>query len=164
MNEIRVRALVESDRLWLGGFLREHWGSSNMVYGHGLQVFACDELPGFAAFCGEELVGLVTYAVADGQLQVVSLDSVREGIGVGTSLMLAVERVARDSGMDRVWLLTTNDNLNALRFYQKRGYVLVAVHRNAVEQARRLKPQIPTVGSDGIPLRDEIELEKRLSP
>jgi ribosomal protein S18 acetylase RimI-like enzyme len=147
-----------------GRLSREHWGSSNMVYGHGLQVFACDELPGFAAFCGEELVGLVTYAVADGQLQVVSLDSVREGIGVGTSLMLAVERVARDSGMDRVWLLTTNDNLNALRFYQKRGYVLVAVHRNAVEQARRLKPQIPTVGSDGIPLRDEIELEKRLSP
>ncbi|MGQ7279013.1 GNAT family N-acetyltransferase [Brevibacillus thermoruber] len=164
MNEIRVRALVESDRLWLGGFLREHWGSPHMVYGHGLQVFACDELPGFVAFCGEEPVGLVTYAIADGQLQVVSLDSVREGIGVGTALMLAVERVARDSGMERVWLLTTNDNLNALRFYQKRGYELVAVHRNAVEQARRIKPQIPAVGSDGIPLRDEIELEKRLSP
>jgi ribosomal protein S18 acetylase RimI-like enzyme len=164
MNEIRVRALVESDRLWLGGFLREHWGSPHMVYGHGLQVFACDELPGFVAFCGEEPVGLVTYAIADGQLQVVSLDSVREGIGVGTALMLAVERVARDSGMERVWLLTTNDNLNALRFYQKRGYELVAVHRYAVEQARRIKPQIPVVGSDGIPLRDEIELEKRLSP
>jgi ribosomal protein S18 acetylase RimI-like enzyme len=164
MNEIRVRALVESDRLWLGGFLRKHWGSPQMVYGCGQQVFACDELPGFVAFCGEEPVGLVTYAIADGQLQVVSLDSVREGIGVGTALMLAVERVARDSGMERVWLLTTNDNLNALRFYQKRGYELVAVHRNAVEQARRIKPQIPAVGSDGIPLRDEIELEKRLSP
>ncbi|UYZ14430.1 GNAT family N-acetyltransferase [Brevibacillus sp. WF146] len=137
MNEIRVRALVESDRLWLGGFLREHWGSPHMVYGHGLQVFSCDELPGFVAFCGEEPVGLVTYSVADGQLQVVSLDSVREGIGVGTALMLAVER---------------------------RGYELVALHRNAVEQARRIKPQIPAVGSDGIPLRDEIELEKRLSP
>jgi hypothetical protein len=56
-------------------------------------------------------------------------------------------------------LVTTNDNLNALRFYQKRGFVLVAVHRNALEVSRKLKPEIPLVGMDSIPLRDEIELE-----
>jgi len=55
--------------------------------------------------------------------------------------------------------MTTNDNTAALRFYQKWGFLLVAVHRNAVEQARKLKPEIPLTGIDGIPLRDEIELE-----
>jgi hypothetical protein len=59
----------------------------------------------------------------------------------------------------RLWLITTNDNLHALRFYQRRGLVLVAVHRNAIEQSRKLKPQIPKLGYDNIPVRDEIELE-----
>jgi hypothetical protein len=52
--------------------------------------------------------------------------------------------------------------MNALRFYQKRGFVLVAVHRNALEQSRKLKPEIPLIGDDEIPLRDEIELEMML--
>jgi hypothetical protein len=56
-------------------------------------------------------------------------------------------------------LITTNDNVAALRFYQKRGFTLAALHKNALEQSRRLKPQIPLLGLDGIPLRDEIELE-----
>ena len=62
-------------------------------------------------------------------------------------------------GCRRVWLVTSNDNLPALRFYQRRGYELVAVHRRSLEEARRLKPEIPSTGLYGIPLRDEIELE-----
>ncbi|MBK9123270.1 MAG: GNAT family N-acetyltransferase, partial [Chloroflexi bacterium] len=65
-------------------------------------------------------------------------------------------------GIHRLWLITTNDNLDALRFYQKRGWHLVAVHRDALNESRRLKPQIPIIGMDGIPLRDEIELEMTL--
>jgi DNA-3-methyladenine glycosylase I len=72
---------------------------------------------------------------------------------------IVVKKVARQSGCRRLWLVTTNDNLNALRFYQKRGFALVAVHRNALEISRKLKPEIPLIGADGIPLRDEIELE-----
>ena len=49
-----------------------------------------------------------------------------------------------------------------MRFYQKRGFVLVAVHRNALAESRRLKPEIPLIGIDDIPLRDEIELEMEL--
>ena len=69
------------------------------------------------------------------------------------------EKVATASGCKQLWLITTNDNINALRFYQKRGFMLVAVHRNALELSRKLKPEIPMIGNDGIPLRDEIELE-----
>jgi ribosomal protein S18 acetylase RimI-like enzyme len=160
MNTFEIRAIGEEDQGWLRPFFQTHWGSAKMVYSR--QVFSCDELPGFAAICGGEVVGLVTYSVRDGESQVVSLDSVREGIGIGSALLQAVELSARKAGIRRVWLLTTNDNLNALRFYQKRGYELVAIHRRAVEQARTIKPEIPLIGNDGIPIRDEIELEKLL--
>jgi hypothetical protein len=40
--------------------------------------------------------------------------------------------------------------------------VLVAVHRNALDISRELKPEIPQLGIDGVPLRDEIELEMML--
>jgi RimJ/RimL family protein N-acetyltransferase len=73
-----------------------------------------------------------------------------------------VKEVAVASGCERLWLITTNDNTPALRFYQKRGFQLVAIHRNALEHSRRLKPQIPLLGLNGIPLRDEIELEMLL--
>ncbi len=78
---------------------------------------------------------------------------------IGTALIDAVKDVATMAHCKRLWLITANDNMAALRFYQKRGFLLVAVYRNAVEQSRRLKPEIPLVGIDGIPLRDEIELE-----
>jgi hypothetical protein len=62
-----------------------------------------------------------------------------------------------------VWLVTTNDNLVALRFYQRRGFRLSALRPGAVDEARRrLKPAIPDAGAFGIPLRDELELELRL--
>ena len=74
----------------------------------------------------------------------------------------AVRLLARRQGCTRLWVITTNDNVDALRFYQRRGFRLVRVHRGAVDRSRaRLKPEIPSVGAYGIPLRDEIELEKQ---
>ena len=72
-------------------------------------------------------------------------------------------RAARQAaGCTRLWVITTNDNVNALRFYQRRGFCLVTVHRGAVDRSRAtLKPEIPAAGAYGIPLRDEIELEKQ---
>jgi Acetyltransferase (GNAT) family len=88
---------------------------------------------------------------------------IRLSSGVGTALIEAAREVALQSGCKRLWLITTNDNLNALRFYQKRRFMLVAIHRNALEVSRRLKPGISLIGYDGIPLRDEIELEMLLA-
>jgi GNAT superfamily N-acetyltransferase len=104
----------------------------------------------------------VTYHIEGDACEIVSLDSLVEGIGIGAALIEAVKDAALAAGCTRLWLITTNDNLHALRLYQKRGFVLAALHRNALEVSRRLKPQIPLVGLDGIPLRDEIELEMRL--
>jgi len=83
-----------------------------------------------------------------------------EGQGAGTALLTAVEAAAAAAGCRRLWLITTNDNLDALRFYQRRGYRLAALYPGAVDEARRVKPTIPLVGNHGIPLHDELELEK----
>jgi GNAT superfamily N-acetyltransferase len=77
-------------------------------------------------------------------------------------LINAVVEEARKRNCTRIFLITTNDNLNALGFYQKRGFELVAIHRGAVNESRKIKPGIPLMGNDGIPLRDEIELELTL--
>ncbi len=135
----------------------EHWGAETVV-AHGV-VYHAPDLPGFVAERDGERVGLLTYRIDGDACEVVTIDSTQPGGGIGTALLDAVAATARDAGCARLWLITTNDNLHALRFYQRRGFALVAVHRNAVAAARRLKPQIPLLGLDGIPLRDEIELE-----
>ena len=156
-SSIQLRPLVEDDRAWVRPFVESRWGSSVVVSrGRPHEVAA---LPGFALFRNGEPAGLVTYQTADGECDIVTLDSLEEGRGVGSSLLHAVREQASAAGCRRVWLLTTNDNTPALRFYQRRGFVLAALHRDAVAAARQLKPEIPVEGEDGIPIRDEIELE-----
>ena len=120
------------------------------------------ELPGFAAFESDECVGLVTYEIDGGACEVVTIDALREGVGVGTALLSAVVEAARAAGCSRVRLLTTNNNLRALAFYQKRGFRLVGLVPGAIDEERRLKPTIPLVDSAGLPIRDELHLELRL--
>ena len=107
-------------------------------------------------------MGLATYRVAGGECELVSLDAVHHWQGIGSALLTGVANEARRHGCRRLWLTTTNDNLNAIRFYQRRGLRLVDVHPGAVDDARRLKPSIPLVGEHGIPIRDELELELEL--
>lgn len=158
MSSVEVRALTLTDAAWVKDFVLRHWGASTMVV-HGV-LYTMDELPGLVALSeNEEVVGLLTYTIQGQSCEIVSLDSLRPLEGIGGILVQTVVQRARELGCTRLWLTTTNDNLNALRFYQKRGFVLSALHRNAVEQARTLKPQIPLLGNDDIPLRDELELE-----
>ena len=161
MSEVIIYPLKDTDREWVSQFFFEHWGSDRVV-SRGI-VYYPQDLPGFVAFHESEKVGLVTYNVSGTSCEIVTIDSIRPSSGVGSALIQAVKDVASKSGCRRLWLITTNDNMNALRFYQKRGFVLVAVHRNALELSRRLKPEIPMTGNDGIPLRDEIELEMMLN-
>lgn len=156
----QIRPTDHGDKEWVVRLLSAHWGSPRIVTRG--KIHQADSLPGFVALYNGELIGLVTYRIADDECEVVTLNSLRESMGIGTTLLRAVKNAALAANCRRLWLVTTNDNLAAIRFYQKRGYVLVALHRNALEQSRRLKSEIPVLGIDGIPLRDEIELEMLL--
>lgn len=120
------------------------------------------ELPGFGAFDGDRCVGLVTYELDGDVCEIVTIDALEEGQGIGTALLEAVVAAAREAGCVRVQLLTTNNNLRALAFYQKRGFRLVALVPGAIDEERSLKPSIPLVDSAGLPIRDELHLELRL--
>jgi ribosomal protein S18 acetylase RimI-like enzyme len=134
---------------------------------HGTLVAVHDELidasalPGAIAWDDGEPAGLLTYRVTGADWEIVSIAADRPGSGAGSALLDWVRTTATAAGAARLWLVTTNDNVNALRFYQRNGYDLVAVHRDAVTRARALKPAIPEI-LDGIPLRHELELEIKL--
>jgi len=156
----KIRPIDEDDRAWVAGLLKEWWEGPKVVTRG--KIYRADELPGFLAVMERERAGLVTYKITGNECEIVSMNSLAEGKGVGSALIDAVKNVAVKAGCKRLRLITTNDNTAAMIFYQKRGFRLVAVHRNAVEESRRLKPEIPAIGNDGIPIRDEIELEMLL--
>jgi len=152
-----IRELTASDRAWATALLAEHFGSSCVV-SRG-RVHDADRLPGFVAVSESQPVGLVVYQVNGAECEVVALVAVRPRRGIGTALMDAVVARARGKGCLRVWLATTNDNVVAQCFYQALGWRLAGVHVGAVTQSRRLKPEIPAVGTGGVPIEDEIEFD-----
>jgi ribosomal protein S18 acetylase RimI-like enzyme len=155
-----LRSIVDADRPWMQQWMIDHWGAE-LVIVHGERLYPA-EFPGFVAESGAEVVGLVTYTLRGDECEILSLDSLVEGQGIGSALIESVRRIASANGARRLWLVTTNDNLRALRFYQKRGFELFKIHRHAVDESRKLKPSIPLLGEHGIPIRDEIELEMLL--
>jgi ribosomal protein S18 acetylase RimI-like enzyme len=157
---LKFRRLTSSDLPELTKFWEEHWGSSEMVV-HGV-VFRTNQLDGFVAEEQEQWIGLVTFFIAQAECEIISLNSLQEGKGIAARLIEKVIEVAKEAQCRRVFLSTTNDNLHALGFYQKHGFELVAVHRGAVNEARKIKPEISLIGYNDIPIRDEIELEMLL--
>ena len=139
----------------------ERWGDA-IVTGRG-RAWKPAELPGFGAFERDLCVGLVTYEVDGEACEIVTIDALREGEGIGTALLEAVVDAAREAGCKRVQLLTTNNNVRALAFYQKRGFRLVALKAGEIDEQRKLKPSIPEVDSAGLPIRDELHLELSLA-
>ncbi|MAS37168.1 MAG: GNAT family N-acetyltransferase [Anaerolineaceae bacterium] len=160
MESFTIRPIEKEDRNWIAQFLDRHWGSTRIVTRG--QVYLAHLLPGFIAEQDGEKVGLVTYRIDGEACELMTINSTIEGQGVGTALLEAVKTVAMEEGCKRLWLITTNDNLKALRFYQKRDLHIVAVYPGALDASRKVKPEIPLFGYDGIPLRDEIELEMTL--
>ena len=133
------------------------WGDAVVRRGESVST---DGLPGFAAWLGDARAGLLTYALRGDECEVVTLHSVREGRGAGRALMDAARGAAAAAGCRRLWLVTTNDNVRALAFYQRWGLDICAFRRGAVNESRRtLKPSIPERAENGIPIAHELELE-----
>jgi GNAT superfamily N-acetyltransferase len=142
---------------WLAERLREAWGSTEIVVRGRLRD--ASTLPALICRDEDEVVGLATYELTHDACELVTIDAFRQHARVGSALLDALEDEARSHGCARLFVITTNDNLDALRFYQRRGMRLAAVYPGAVDAGRRLKPAIPRIGNYGIPIRDELELE-----
>jgi GNAT superfamily N-acetyltransferase len=153
-----VTELSDNDRTWVRERTEMLFGGDTVVSRD--VVHAPAELPGFIAREGNERVGLATFHVNDDICELVTLDSLCQWCGVGTALLEAVESAARGANCRKIWVITTNDNIDALRFFQRRGFQISVVRPNGLDAIRKLKPGIPLTGHYGIPMRDEVELLK----
>jgi ribosomal protein S18 acetylase RimI-like enzyme len=157
---LRVRSLREDERAWAAEVIRERWGADVVVGGD--RELRPAELPALVAEADGERAGLATYLIERGDCELTSLDALTIGAGIGGALVEAVVDAAHAAGCTHLRVITTNDNLPALRLYQRHGFVLAAVRLNEIAESRRRKPQIPGTGHAGIPIRDELELERPL--
>ena len=157
---IYIRNSTSKDRDWITEVLIDDW-ASNIIVTQGTS-YQADLLPALIADLDGKPSGVLIYSIKNTELEIVSLNAIEKGKGIGSALLDEIEKIAKEHRCRRIWLITTNDNIDAMRFYQRRGYEIAFVHRHAIQGSRKIKPQLPFVGKYGIPIRDEIEMEKNL--
>jgi ribosomal protein S18 acetylase RimI-like enzyme len=155
-RNVAIRPVEEKDRPTVEWLTTQLWGAPEVIVHDG--AFQPAALPGFIAERAGRIAGLVTFEVREHVLEIATINALDLYQGIGTLLVEAVRAEAKRLGCHLVTLTTTNDNIGALRFYQRRGFRLAAVRPGAVDRARQRKPDIPRTGDFGIPLRDEIDL------
>ncbi len=154
---MEVKLATSMEKRWIENFLLENWGA-DFVLSRGQKHYPAQHEALIAEESGQRL-GLLTFRQEGDAMEVLTLDSLIPNQGTGSMLLDQLRSLAAHRKVARIWLITTNDNLDALRFYQRKGFDLCALHRNEVAKARQHKPSIPLRGSFGIPIRHEIELE-----
>jgi N-acetylglutamate synthase-like GNAT family acetyltransferase len=155
--DLKISEIKKEDKILVSNFITESWGAPISV-SRG-KVYDISKLSGFICKKNDKIIGLITYSIENNQCEIVTLDSKINNKGLGIELLNKVLDRARENNCKRVWLITTNDNTNAIRFYQKRGFEWVGFYRNAIKESRKLKPEIPEYGNDKIPIKHEIEFE-----
>lgn len=167
---MKIDPITPDDQAWVQAMLAERWNGYVIITRR--RAHDAARLPGFVARTDNPLqmhnnqvvpagapVGLITYVIEDCDCEIVTLDSLYEGVSIGSGLVMAVRQAAEAAGCRRLWLITTNDNTHAMRFYQRRGFNMAAFYRDEIAESRKLIPDIPERGYDGIPIRHEVEFE-----
>jgi ribosomal protein S18 acetylase RimI-like enzyme len=160
MNELEFRETGDEDRRAIAQLINERWGSEYIVVHN--TIYIPFNLDGFVALENGVLAGAVTYMIENEECEIVSLDSLKENCGIGSKLIELVVETARKRRCNSVWLVTTNDNEKAASFYQKRGFELTEIFLDAVSDSRKIKPEIPITGANGIPIKDELKFSFKI--
>jgi len=157
---IQIEKMKKKDKEAVRDIVRSYWGDETIIVNK--EVINTSKLVGLKTVKANEIIGILHYRVAGDECQIITLASTKQGQGVGSKLLQEVEEIARKEDCQLISLNTTNDNLHALGFYQRRGFHLAGLYPGEVTAARKLKPTIPEIGENNIPIRDEIRLEKNL--
>lgn len=158
---IKIEKISFQNRDEVNEFIISHWFSKDMVVRG--EIVDMTILDGLVVYYDESIIGLATYRILNNECEIMSLDSLKENVGIGTMLISKVVNIARQNKCIKIKLITTNDNINAIRFYQKRGFDMVHLYYDSVAASRKLKPSIPMIGDFDIPIKHEIEFEMRLA-
>jgi GNAT superfamily N-acetyltransferase len=156
------RVVQDEDRPAIAEFIARHWHSRKVMSGG--RAYYPHEERGFIEWREGRIAGLLTFTVQGDSMEMLTLNAIPSGHGIGTAMTLMAIDFARENNLRRIWLTTTNDNLRAIGFYQRLGFRMTQIHIGAVDKARLIKPEIPEVGEGGIPIHDEVVLELTLRP
>lgn len=144
-------------RKQVNNILINEWEATDIIIRG--KVIDGTKLDGFVAIDNNKIIGLITFIIEKEECEICSLNSFIENKGIGTNLINKVKEYAKQKNCTRLKLITTNDNIRGLEFYQRRGFVFSNIYKNAIENSRKIKPQIPIFADNGLPIRDEIEFE-----
>ena len=158
--EYNIEEITEKNRQKINDILIHEWESTDIIIRG--KIIDGTKLDGFIAEKDNEIIGLITYLIDNNECEIVSLNSFEENKGIATKLINIVKELAIKKNCTRLKLITTNDNIRGIEFYQKRGFVIANIYINAIENSRKLKPEIPLFADNGLPIRDEIEFEIKL--
>ena len=148
---MQVRLADKDEREVAVDLLVRRWGDPIVVRSRIYRIDACD------IFVAGDMQGLAAVSGSDRPIaELVAINAFVRHRGIGSALLRSI--VESLEGFEILRLTTTNDNLDALRFYQRRGFRLQALRPGAVDAARLHKPTISAVGEHGIPIRDELDL------
>ncbi|WP_299815327.1 GNAT family N-acetyltransferase [uncultured Roseibium sp.] len=155
-----IRHTEDRDHADVHKLLTDRWTAPDIMLDN--EMLDASRLPGYVAYDGNELVGLVTLVKREGEWEILTLDSINRWGGVGSQLLDAVISEARSKNVPRLTVRTSNDNLDAFRFYQRRGFRLERIGQGVIDEERKLKPAIPLRGDYGIEIRDEVLFARAL--
>ena len=136
------------------------WGSDILV-SRG-KIYRAEDLDGILVYDNNKIVGLGLYDIKNHDCEIVLLETFAQNKGIGTQIIERIKEIAKTKNCRRIWLITSNDNIDAIKFYQKRGFCIVNIYINAMEESRKIKPETPYIGNYEIPIRDEIEFEIKI--
>lgn len=157
---MNIVALNNDNRSAVDQYIKDEWGGLTIVtLGN---AYNANILPGYVMMHEGTIAGAILYRLDGKACEIAVLYSLMENQGIGSALIREVISLADKNGCERVWLVTSNDNTHAIRFYQKFGFALKAVHINSFDLIRKFKPHLPERGIDQIPLAHEFEFEWKL--
>jgi N-acetylglutamate synthase-like GNAT family acetyltransferase len=157
---IQIEKISKKDNKSILDIVRTFWGDETIIVHN--EIFLVSELSGLKAVEEQNIIGVLHYRLQGEECEILTLASTEPGRGVGTALITNLEKMARKNRCRLISLITTNDNLNVLGFYQRHGFHLAALYPDQVTKSRLIKPSIPDIGDNNIPIRDELRLEKVL--
>jgi len=161
MTRHDIRLTTPDDAEMISQLMKEHWGGEPLVVR--AENFYPSKLDGILAFSENKIIGFLFFNIQGKTCEIIVIDVFDKFKGLGTTLIDKLKVIAKEKNCNRIYLTTHNDNLDALRFYQRRGFYICAIHIDSVKEGRKLKPEIPMTGDYDIPIRDEIDLELLLN-
>jgi ribosomal protein S18 acetylase RimI-like enzyme len=161
-QSIAISEVKQDDRAWPAQEITREFASTRVFSAH--QMFDTNELPALVAKRDGRRCGLASYRIDGAECELVAFLTTERRAGVGTALVDALRDLAIARGCRRLFLTTSNDNLEAMAFYQKRGFRFARIHRGSMDEARELISGLPATGDHGIPVHDDIEFDMPLTP